>query len=996
MKLSYKVSLFSFAFSFLVIQAFAQPNTTIDLEKQKPEKYKDKLLNAEKTEDTKIKGVKRFFNNTFTHYNYYFNANVKLNEIIEKAKESFTDDYTQLLPFYNYSLNTTATDKNIDSVIYKCNAGILLHDLRSDWVDDLYMLLGKAYLLRKDFDSAYHVFQYLNYAYAPKDDGYDIPIGSNSSNEEGIFTISTNEKKRPFIQKLIRSPLERNEALLWICRNYLEQKKSGEANALLSILKVDPYFPKRLKTDLNEILAYSYYIQKNYDSSAKYLEKSLSNATNRLEKTRWEFLCAQMYQRAGKFIEAEKWFEKAIQHSSNPMVEVYARLYMLQQFSDTSISQLANNSNLEQLNKMAKKEKFFNYRDIIFYAAGNLSVALNKNELAADYYFKSATASTDNPTQKNKSFLALADLNYKIKKYKPAYVYYDSIDVKFIDSSALFRVNSRKPALRIIARNIDAIHLQDSLQILAKLEPKDLNEILKKIYSKYKKEKGLKDDLNSFDFGSDNVTTSSTSTVFNAITTNPGEFYFDNAALKAQGIKEFKAKWGNRPNIDNWNRAAAVAGKSESENNTTEKSTSSKSISKPNINKGDVQDVALDMGDPANIPDKINRSLANLSEKDVSSDIEITPEYLYNAIPLTDEKMEASNKIIIDALYENGKTFSDVLDDCETAIITYEDLLKRFPENTHTEKALFNLAYCYKNTNRIFKSNVIIEALDLDYGNGTLNKIIKEKTSDPEKTNATKTYSDIYKLFLQENYQQAVVEKRIADSLYKGKYWNPQLSLIEAIYYIKQHNDSTAIEKLNSIVNSNTDRALKEKAATMIDVLNRKQQIIAHLNTLDTTGRFDSSKIFRARFVQDSIAQAAKDAYTIDSSLIGKTFSKDLNAPHYAVLLLTDVENAFINETKKSLDSFNIGHPTTKDIIVQTLKLNRQYTLMLLGPLSNATMAMYYIEYVHPKMNTVLPWMPLSKYSFSLISLGNLEILKANNNMEKYKVFLKSIFPDKF
>ncbi len=562
MKLSFKGPLLLVSLSVLVFSAIAQPNTSIDLEKQKPEKYREKLLSAEKTEDKKISGIKRFFNNTYTHYNYYYNANVKFNEIIEKAKESFVDDYTQLLPFYNYTLTTTSKDKNIDSVIYKCNAGILLHDLRSDWVDDLYMLLGKSYFLRQDFDSAYRVFQYLNYVYAPKDDGYDIPIGSNSSNDQGVFSIATNEKQRPFLQKMIRSPLERNEAILWLIKNYLEQKKVGEAHALISILKVDPYFPKRLKTDLNELTAYSFYLQKNYDSSARYLEKSLSNAENKVERTRWEFLSGQMFQLAGKYDEATKMFEKAIKHSSNPMIEVYANLYMMQQFSDTSMNNSKNYGNIEKLDKLAKKDKYYLYRDIIYYAAGNLSLQQNKKLDAANYYLRSATASTDNPTQKNKSFLALADLNYSVKKYKPAYIYYDSIDVKFVDSSALFRINSRKPALRIIAKNIDAVYLQDSLQVLAKLEPKALNEVLKKIFNKYKKEKGLKDDLNSFDFGSDNVTTS---TIFNSIATNPGEFYFDNAALKSQGIKEFKARWGNRPNVDNWNRAAAVAGKIEVE-----------------------------------------------------------------------------------------------------------------------------------------------------------------------------------------------------------------------------------------------------------------------------------------------------------------------------------------------------------------------------------------------------------------------------------------------
>src|SRR5947199_5758713 len=127
--------------------ADAQPGTTIDL--KKPEKYENRTLASEKTTEDKISKGKKFYQNTITHYNYYFNADLRLREIIERAKQGFKDDYTQLLPYYNYTLDVTATDPDIDSVIYKCNAGILLHDLRSDWVDELYFLMGKAYYLRK-------------------------------------------------------------------------------------------------------------------------------------------------------------------------------------------------------------------------------------------------------------------------------------------------------------------------------------------------------------------------------------------------------------------------------------------------------------------------------------------------------------------------------------------------------------------------------------------------------------------------------------------------------------------------------------------------------------------------------------------------------------------------------------------------------------------------------------------------------------------------------
>jgi hypothetical protein len=38
-----------------------------------------------------------------------------------------------------------------------------------------------------------------------------------------------------------------------------------------------------------------------------------------------------------------------------------------------------------------------------------------------------------------------------------------------------------------------------------------------------------------------------------------GEWYFYNASLKSKGASEFKAKWGNRGNVDNWRRSAGMS-----------------------------------------------------------------------------------------------------------------------------------------------------------------------------------------------------------------------------------------------------------------------------------------------------------------------------------------------------------------------------------------------------------------------------------------------------
>src|SRR5690606_21705761 len=113
--------------------------------------------------------LRRFVNNTTTHYNYFFNANNKINTVIERAKMSNQDDYTKLLGYYPYTLdNTAAQEVELDSVIYKAGAGILLHDLRSDWVDNMYLLMGKAYFFRKELDSAALTFQFINYNLFPR------------------------------------------------------------------------------------------------------------------------------------------------------------------------------------------------------------------------------------------------------------------------------------------------------------------------------------------------------------------------------------------------------------------------------------------------------------------------------------------------------------------------------------------------------------------------------------------------------------------------------------------------------------------------------------------------------------------------------------------------------------------------------------------------------------------------------------------------------------
>src|SRR5882724_6633185 len=416
--------------SLLCLSASGQLGVVYEL--KKPPKYENRTLASEKSTEGKFRKPRRFMQNTVTHYNFYFNANNKLNDVIARAKSSMREDYAKLLPFYKYTLDATLSQKReLDSVIYKCTAGILIHDTRNDWIDNLYLLIGKAYYLRKDFDSAYITFQFINYAFAPKEkDGYDKTIASNAYSDEGgsNFIVSTKEK-RNIAQKLFSLPPSRNEALVWQVRTYLAMDKYADAAALIAVLRHDPQFPPRLAPDLEEVQALWFYKQSVWDSAAYHLERALPAAPNKEEMARWEYLIGQLYERADNPTESRDFYERVVRHTFDPVLEVYARLNSIRQNKNKEEDYIQKN--IDALGKMARKDRYEPYRDIIYYTAAQIELERNNKPGAKAFLLlctRSAAAGENSQSSyKNKAFLQLADLSYAGKNYPAAKNYYDSV-----------------------------------------------------------------------------------------------------------------------------------------------------------------------------------------------------------------------------------------------------------------------------------------------------------------------------------------------------------------------------------------------------------------------------------------------------------------------------------------------------------------------------------------------------------------------------------------
>jgi Tetratricopeptide repeat len=962
------------------------PALTFDL--KKPQKFENRKLGSEKNVDKKFTAPRRFMQNTITHYNYYFNANEKIKEIVARAKTEFKDDYTQLLPFYNYTLDATSKQKQeIDSVLYKATAGILLHDLRNSWIDNLYLLMGQAYHYRKDFDSALQTFQFVNYAFSPKEkDGYDKVIGSNSNENGNVFSIATKEKNG-VVQKVFSTPPSRNESFIWQIKNYLANNEIAEAAGMIQTLKTDPVFPARLYTDLEEVQAYYFYKQEMYDSAAVHLEKALPNATDQQERARWEYLIAQLHERSKNKEAAKEFYGKAIRHTIDPVLEVYALLNNIRQDQGNDAKALQNA--IDDLLKMARRDKYLNYRDIIYYTAAQMELDRNNKEAARGYLAKSVKYSINNPLQKSASFLQLGNMAFTEKEFLLAKNYYDSVDASLVADTNKAVFTNRKEALGGIALHQGIITRQDSLQTLARLPQTERDVIIKRTLKQLRKAQGLKDEepslgaVNPAFAGNNNIAPAD---IFN--TNDKGDWYFYNNALKSRGATEFKAKWGSRPNVDNWRRSSLMAQQQ------------------------------LAQGGKAD--DNIALNPALISNNQLK---ELSFESLLSNLPLTEAQLKTSNDSILQAQFNLGMAFQEGLEDYNSAVAAYEKLLQRFPSAPVEEATLFNLYYCYKKLGDVQRMAQIKRILETRYSNGKLTAIIKNPAAADtlNKEKGARLYDEIYTQFIEGNFEAAIAKKKLADSLYGKSYWTPQLLYIQAVYHIKERDDVSAADVLGKLVNNFQGTPMSTKAQNLLNVLSRRQEIEDYLTKL----QIERPKEDTINTLLDTVSVVKKTVVTpqpptviankqADNKLVtavppvavikkdtvqNKTvqtlaYTHNAAQQHLAVLVMDKVDPVYVNEAKNAFVRYHRERYYNQALETTPLMLTDDIRFLTIGKFADAAAAADYVDKTKKLTATdIIPWMPAAKYSFVIITEANLELLKNRKDLPDYKKFIQQYYP---
>ena len=995
-------------------KTFAQPSWTIDLlgKEKKPQKFEERKLGSEKMAEKKFTKFRHVVQNNFTHYNYYYNSNNKINAVIERAKAAQKDDFSKLISYYPFSLENTLSQKNeLDSVILKATAGILLHDLRNDWIDDMYLLMGKAYYFRKDFDSAAATFQFINYNLFPRKKNEDDSRVVGTSEDASNSRISiANPEKQNILQKLTAKPPSRNDALIWLARTLIEQDELGESAGIIHTLQNDPNLPKRLVNDLDEINGYLFYKENIYDSAAAYLEKALSNADTKQDKSRSEFLLGQLFEMTNQFDKASEYYNKASIHTTDPLIDIYAQLNNAKMRKGNNLKELE--LGISNLLKLTKKDKFELYKDVLFYAAGELAMEKPDTTQAISFYTKSYQFNETNTSYKNKAFLQLADIAYNRKEYKKAFNFYDSLQSDDTTLINLEDIQNRRNSLSKIVDQISIIERQDSLQIVAAMDPAKRDAFVKKLSRHLRKERGLKEEDNSA--GTTDMITfdSKKETVTDLFQSNnkSGEWYFYNVSTKSKGFNEFKRKWGTRTNTDNWRRKGAAQA-AKNDNNAAQLS----------MNPDDV-DAAAAANEPGN---KTSVTGKNNQENDKPADQQpedISFEGLMANLPLTPEALTVSKNLVAVSTFELGRLFQQELEDYQEAVNTYHLSLEKYPDSTYNGEIYFNLYFCYYKLGDKEKAAYYKNLLEQKFANSKAAKLLSNPLeAKPNQKNpaVTKQYENIYNLFIEGKFDEAIAEKQKADNLYGNNYWSPQLLYIEAVYDVKQKNDTAAIRVLNNIVSLYPKSPLKQKAERMIDVLGRRKEIEDYLTNLEVTRanedevvvvdnrvpmvRNDSNLIISPKLFDSSKAVtkvtdsfAAKADSSVKTALVSGPYTFNAAAPHNVIMWLDKVDVTYVNESKNAFVRYVSDNFRSSGLTVNKDVIDKDYSLLVFTSFSNADEALLFFTKIKKAAPEEISWLPANKYAFYIIDNDNLERLKNTKDLAGYKNLLNKQYPGIF
>lgn len=759
----------------------------------------------------------RWWHSFNARYNTYYNGTLAYIDGSEEKEKGNKDNFTEILPLYTVGNKKSRElgKGNFDKAIEKSQKAIKLHSIkkRPEWTKkrrktekDLewlnrkeynpmlwkaWMLMGRSQFHQGAFDEAASTFAYMGRLYQTQ-------------------------------------PAIYGRARAWLAKCYIEQDWIYDAEDVIRNMRRDSIHWSAQKEWDYTYADYFIHIG-DYKQAIPYLRKVIKHEMRKKQKAREWYLMGQLENALGHREAAYKAYKRV--GRLNPPYEVAfnAKIAMTEVMAEGQWKKM-----ISQLKRMARSDNNKDYLDQVYYAIGNIYLSQKDTLKAISAYETGNQKATRSGIEKGVLLLKLGDIYWELEKFSDAQrCYGEAIGLLDKERKDYEQLSQRSKILDELAPYTDAVHLQDSLQALAKMDEKERNEaidrVIEALKKKEKEEKKLQAEANAQQvmqrngaIGNRNNTQNNTPTPQTGTQQN-GKWYFYNPMAVQQGKQSFEKLWGKRENVDNWQRVnkTVVAGVGSEEF--------------PEMTQEQLDSIAKE--------EAIQDSLEQV--KDSAQNDPHKREYYLAQIPFTEEQLLASNLILEDGLFNSGVIFKDKLNNLPLSEKALRRLTDEYPDFENMDAVYYHLFLLYNRMNMPAIADGYIEKLKENFPESQWTGIL----SDPYfKENAIfgehmedSLYAATYNAFKDNRYDEVKSNSRISEERFPLGANRDKFLFINGLGKLNDGDGDGCLADMNTIVEKFPQSKLAEMAGMIVNGVKAGKQLYG--------GKFDLGDVWSRRSV---------------------------------------------------------------------------------------------------------------------------------------------------
>ena len=756
----------------------------------------------------------RWWHSFKARYNTYYNGTLAYIDGSLEKENGNKDNFTEMLPLYTVGNKQSREigKGNFEKAIEKCQKTIKLHSIKKrpvwdkkrrktekdiEWLSrreynpflwKAWMLMGRSQFYKGAFDEAASTFAYMGRLY----------------------------QTQPAIYAKSRA---------WLAKCYLEEGWLYDAEDVVRNMERDSiHWSARKEWDYTYA---DYYIHTgDYAKAIPYLRKVIKHEMRRKQRAREWYLMGQMQAALGNKAEAMRAYKRVIRQNPPYEVEFNARIAMTEVMSGGQWKKMVS-----RLKRMAASDKNKEYLDQVYYAIGNIYLAQNDTAKAISAYERGAAKATRSGIEKGVLLLKLGDIYWEMERYNDAQrCYGEAIGLLDKERKDYEELSHRSKVLDQLVPYTDAVHLQDSLQSLAKMDEKDRNAAIDRTIAELKrKEKEERDrqaeqnaqETMQQNSGNNNMQQQNNRQQNNTNQQNNGLWYFYNATAVSQGKSAFQKMWGKRENVDNWQRVNKTVVNFGGNQEETE------------LSEAQLDSIARQ--------EAIEDSLAQIA--DSAQNDPHKREYYLAQIPFTEDQIEASNKIIEDGLFNAGVIFKDKLNNLPLSEKQLKRLTSQYPDFEKMADAYYHMYLLYMRKGETDVAEGYVERLKKEYPESEWTTLL----SDPYFVENAKLgvhmedslYASTYDAFKAARYAEVSSNVRISDSRFPLGANRDKFVFIGGLSKLNEGDAEGCLEDMNTVVKKWPQSGVAEMAGMIVKGVSEGKRLKG--------GKFDLDNVWERR-----------------------------------------------------------------------------------------------------------------------------------------------------